>query len=128
AHRRERVQVSHAITALETTDAMQRSADAAAALAPGALAAVHVLDADGRVLRYAANSGVGWQGLPEEFPATAGLPGLVVETRRPVLVIDPASDQHTLAPDWRRQPPAATYYAVPVAAGSPAARRPGLLA
>src|SRR5256885_9186788 len=56
---------------------------------------VHVLDADGRVLRYAANSGAGWQGLPEEFPATAGLPGLVVATRRPVLVIDPVSDQRS---------------------------------
>src|SRR5438046_2945697 len=97
-HLRNLVDVSQAITALETTDAMQRIADAAAALAPGALAAVHVLDPDGRVLRYAANSGAGWEGLPEEFPATAGLPGLVVETRRPVLVIDPVSDQRTLTP------------------------------
>src|SRR5438046_559355 len=99
------------------TDSMQRIADAAAGLAPGALAAVHVLDADRRVLRYAANSGPGWEGLPEEFPATAGLPGLVVETRRPVLVIDPVSDQHTLAPEWWRQRPDATYYGVPVATG-----------
>src|SRR5207247_2319536 len=83
----------------------------------GALAAVHVLDPDGRVLRYAANSGAGWEGLPEEFPATAGLPGLVVETRRPVLVIDPVSDQRTLAPAWWRRRPNATYYGVPVATG-----------
>ena len=117
AHLRDLVDVSQAITALETTDAMQRIADAAAGLAPGALAAVHVLDADRRVLRYAANSGPGWEGLPEEFPATAGLPGLVVETRRPVLVIDPVSDQHTLAPEWWRQRPDATYYGVPVATG-----------
>src|SRR2546430_12604166 len=52
---------------------------------------------------FRSNSGPGWEGLPEEFPATAGLPGLVVETRRPVLVIDPVSDQHTLAPEWWRQ-------------------------
>ena len=116
-HLRNLVDVSQAITALETTDAMQRIADAAAALAPGALAAVHVLDPDGRVLRYAANSGAGWEGLPEEFPATAGLPGLVVETRRPVLVIDPVSDQRTLAPAWWRRRPNATYYGVPVATG-----------
>src|SRR2546426_6842862 len=48
AHLRDLVDVSQAITALETTDAMQRIADAAAGLAPGALAAVHVLDADRR--------------------------------------------------------------------------------
>src|SRR5438128_572834 len=117
AHLRDLVNVSQAITALETTDAMQRIADAAAALAPGALAAVHVLDPERRVLRYAANSGSGWEGLPEEFPATAGLPGLVVETRRPVLVIDPVGDRRTLAPEWWRRRPDATYYGVPVAAG-----------
>src|SRR2546428_4224249 len=44
AHLRDLVDVSQAITALETTDAMQRIADAAAGPAPGALAAVHVLD------------------------------------------------------------------------------------
>src|SRR5207245_9633919 len=54
AHLRDLVDVSQAITALETTDAMQRIADAAAGLAPGALAAVQVLDADRRVLRLAA--------------------------------------------------------------------------
>src|SRR2546430_11841388 len=66
---------------------------------------------------FRSNSGPGWEGLPEEFPAPAGLPGLVVETRRPVLVIDPVSDQHTLAPEWWRQRPDATYYGVPVATG-----------
>src|SRR5436309_2688627 len=48
AHLRDLVDVSQAITALETTDAMQRIADAAAGLAPGALAAVRALAAVNR--------------------------------------------------------------------------------
>jgi len=114
---RDLADVSQAITALGTTDAMQRIADAAAAQAPGALAAVHVLDAERLVLRSAASSGAGWEGLPEEFPVAAGLPGLVVEERQPVLVEDPASHARALRPEWWRQRPGATYYGVPVATG-----------
>src|SRR5438105_1168302 len=62
---RDLADVSQAITALGTTDAMQRIADAAAAQAPGALAAVHVLDAERLVLRSAASSGAGWESLRE---------------------------------------------------------------
>src|SRR2546430_2142796 len=114
---RDLADVSQAITALGTTDAMQRIADAAAAQAPGALAAVHVLDAERLVLRSAASSGAGWEGLPEEFPVAAGLPGLVVEERQPVLVEDPASHARALRPEWWRQRSGAAYYGVPVATG-----------
>src|SRR5207244_4368573 len=107
---RDLADVSQAITALGTTDAMQRIADAAAAQAPGALAAVHVLDAERLVLRSAASSGAGWEGLPEEFPVAAGLPGLVVEERQPVLVEDPASHARALRPEWWRQRSGAAYY------------------
>jgi GAF domain-containing protein/CheY-like chemotaxis protein len=102
---------------LDTSDIMQRIVEAAATLSPGGMAAVHALDAERGVLRFAAVSSAGWVGLPEEFPATAGLPGLVLEERRPVLVADPASHPRTLVPDWWRARRPASFYGVPITAG-----------
>src|SRR3989441_318518 len=75
AHLRDLVDVSQAITALETTDAMQRIADAAAGLAPGALAAVHVLDADRRGPRHAPDLPPPRGGAAGGVPGAPGGPG-----------------------------------------------------
>ena len=102
---------------LETRDVMQRIADAASALRPEALATLHVLDPERKLLRYAATSGAQLQGLPGELSATAGLPGLVFELREPVLVADPQRHPRTLTPAWWRARPNATYYGVPITSG-----------
>ncbi len=112
------VAVSHSITAsLDTADVMQRIAQAAAAMRPGALAAVHVFAADRGTLQCAATSGPEMAELPHERPATAGLPGLAVERRLPVLIADPPSHPRTLAPQWWQQRPGASYYGVPIVVG-----------
>src|SRR5256886_4413258 len=119
---RDLANVSQAITALGTTDAMQRIADAAAAQAPGALAAVHVLDAQRLVLRPPASSGARRGGLAPEVPVAAGLAGLVVEERQPVPAEDPASHARALPPARGRQRPGAASHRGPVAAGRRVAR------
>ncbi len=118
ARLRELAAVSQSITAsLETADVMQRIADAAAAMTPGALAAVHVIDDERAELRLMAAAGAGWEGLPRAIPWNAGLPGLVAEQRSPVLVAEPAAHPRTLVPAWWRARPGASYYGVPVFAG-----------
>ncbi len=101
---------------LDTTDVMRRIAEAGAALRPGALAAVHVQESTGD-LRAAALAGEGWSDLPLARPAGAGLPGLVFEERRPVLVPQPARHPRTLAPWWWERRPGAAYYGVPIEVG-----------
>jgi len=114
----ELVAASQAINAsLETSDVMQRIANAAAAMRPRALASVHVLDPERKVLRYAANAGAQRQGLPGEISASAGLPGLVFELRAPVLVADPQHHPRSLLAAWWRERPSATYYGVPITSG-----------
>jgi len=118
ARLRELAAVSQSITAsLDTGDVMRRIAEAAAALTAGAMAAVHVLDDERRVLRYAGRSGPEWESLPQEFAVTEGLPGLVVEQRAPVLVAEPARHPRALAPGWWRERPGASFYGVPIFAG-----------
>jgi GAF domain-containing protein/CheY-like chemotaxis protein len=118
ARLRDLVAVGQSITAsLDAGDVMQRIAGAAAAMRPGALAAVHFFDAERGVLRAMATSGSEWLGLPIERPAFAGLPGLVVETRAPVLVARPLEHPRTLAPAWWADRPSGTYYGVPIMVG-----------
>src|SRR6185436_12984765 len=115
---RDLVAVSRSITAtLDAGDVMTRIAQAAGGMRPGALAAVHIFDDDRTRLRAAALSGPEWEDLPLERPAGAGLPGLVVERREPVLVLDPIKHPRTLAPQWWERRPRATYYGVPIDVG-----------
>jgi PAS domain S-box-containing protein len=115
---RELAAVSQAITAsLDIDEIMERIATAAAAMAPGALASVHVLNAEHRELRVAATSGADWFAWPLVTPSTVGLPGYVVETRAPVLVSDPAAHPRAMRPDWWRDRPGASYYGVPIFSG-----------
>jgi signal transduction histidine kinase/ActR/RegA family two-component response regulator len=115
---RDLVAVSHSITeSLDSSDVMQRISRAAAAMTPGALAAVHVFDPATRVLRARGLSGGEWDGLPSEHDASSGLPGLVVEARAPVLIPQPMLHPRTMAPEWWRCRPTATYYGVPINVG-----------
>ncbi len=112
------VAVSQSITAsLDTQDVMQRIVRAAAAMTPGALASVHVHDAEREVLEFAATSGPELERFPRVHPASVGLPGLVVERRLPVLIAEPITHPRTLAPDWWRERPAASYCGVPIVVG-----------
>jgi PAS domain S-box-containing protein len=112
------VAVSRSITAsLDSADVMQRIANAASAMRPGAMSAVHLLDTDARLLRAAALSAGEWDGLPQERPSDAGLPSLVVEGHQPVLIPQPASHPRTMSRDWWLQRPKSTYYGVPIDVG-----------
>jgi GAF domain-containing protein len=112
------VGVSQSITAsLDTEAVMQRIADAARAIAPGALAAVHIHDAARDTLRFAATSGPGLETFPRERSAALGLPGLVVGGKAPVLITDPASHPRVLRPEWWAERRGATYYGVPIVVG-----------
>ncbi|HEY7520394.1 MAG TPA: GAF domain-containing protein [Methylomirabilota bacterium] len=114
---RDLVAVSHSITAsLDSSDVMQRIARAAAAMTPGAMAAVHVFDPGTQMLRARGLSDGEWNGLPTERAATDGLPSLVVEARAPVLIPQPRLHPRALAEWWERRP-AATYYGVPINVG-----------
>jgi PAS domain S-box-containing protein len=119
AHRlRDLAAISQSVSAtLELRDVMERIAGAAAALVPGALASVHVAEPEHGVLRLAATSAPALPDLPDGQPLHAGLPGLVVERRAPVLVSEPVRHPRVLAPDWWRQRPTASYYGVPILAG-----------
>jgi signal transduction histidine kinase len=78
---------------------------------------VHLHDAEGDTLRFAATSGPELAALPQVRAAIAGLPGLVVERRAPVLITDPAHHPRSIVADWWRQRPEATYYGVPIVIG-----------
>jgi signal transduction histidine kinase/ActR/RegA family two-component response regulator len=115
---RDLVAVSHSITeSLDSTDVMQRIAHAAAAMTPGALAAVHVFDPATQMLHARGLSDGDWEGIPADHAAGAGLPGLVVETRAPVLIPQPVSHPRTMVPQWWRRRPTATYYGLPINLG-----------
>ena len=112
------VEVTQSITAsLDSTDVMERIVRAAAAIVPGACAALHLVDEEEGTLRAAALSGAEWSGMPLERPLGAGLPGLVAELRRPVLVTEPEHHPRTLVREWWRSRPGSTYYGLPVAVG-----------
>ena len=118
ARLRDLAAVSQSITSsLDTSDVMQRIVEAAAGMRPGALAAVHVFDPQRETLRGAAYSSPELRAFADEFPAAAGLPGLVFAQRRPVLIPDPLNHPHTLAPEWWRQRAGASYYGLPIIVG-----------
>ena len=115
---RDLVAVSHSITAsLDSGDVMQRIARAAAAMTSGAMAAVHVFDPASQMLRARGLSEGEWDGVPVERPANAGLPGLVVEARAPVLIPQPRQHPRVVSREWWARRPAATYYGVPINVG-----------
>jgi len=115
---RDLVGVSQSITAsLDSTDVMQRIAQAAAGMRPGALAAVHVHDADRKLLRTQAVSSDDWRELRAEGDWTAGLPGLVATKHVPVLIPQPALHPKTIARDWWLKRPKSSYYGVPISVG-----------
>ena len=118
ARLRDLVAVSRSITAsLDAGDVMTSIVQAAAGLRPGALAAVHIFAEDRTHLRMMAASSPAWAQLPAERPAGAGLPGLVVEEHRPVLIPQPLQHPRTLVPAWWERRPRATYYGVPIDVG-----------
>ncbi|HEV8642753.1 MAG TPA: GAF domain-containing protein [Methylomirabilota bacterium] len=118
ARLRDLATVTQSITSsLDTSDVMQRIVEAAAGMRPGALAAVHVFDLQRETLRFAAYSSPELRAFPDEFPAAAGLPGLVFTQRRPVLIPDPLDHPRTLAPEWWRQRAGASYYGLPIIVG-----------
>jgi PAS domain S-box-containing protein len=115
---RDLVAVSQSITgSLDSSDVMQRITRAIAAMRPGALGAVSVYDPERGTLRTEARSGEEYEGLPQERPAAAGLPGLVFEAQTPVLIPQPLTHPRTLAPTWWQRRPRATYYGVPIQVG-----------
>ncbi|HEY2996051.1 MAG TPA: GAF domain-containing protein [Methylomirabilota bacterium] len=115
---RDLVAVSRSISAsLDARDVMQRIANAAAAMRPGAMAAVNVFDDTRERLRAAAISTPEYEELPLERAATAGLPGLVVEQHEPVLVPQPITHPRTIARGWWERRPRAAYYGVPIDVG-----------
>jgi GAF domain-containing protein len=112
------VAVGQSITAsLDVPDVMRRIVTAAAGMRPGALAALHRVDVEHGMLRYVATSGPEWAGLPEDIPLGRGLAGLIAERRAPLLLSHPAEHPATLAPEWWRARPGATYYGLPIVAG-----------
>jgi PAS domain S-box-containing protein len=114
---RDLVAVSRSISAsLDAGEVMRGITQAAAGLRPGALSAVHVFTDDRLALRTMAVSSPEW-GLPAEFAARTGLPGLVVEQHGPVLVPQPRQHPRTLVPEWWAGRPRATYYGVPIDVG-----------
>jgi PAS domain S-box-containing protein len=110
--------VSQSITSsLALDEVFGRITRATAEMSPGALAAVHVYDANRNVLSFAGVSGPQLGGLPVERPATDGLPGLVFERRLPVLIPEPVNHPRTLAVEWWEQRPSFSYYGVPIVVG-----------
>jgi GAF domain-containing protein/ActR/RegA family two-component response regulator len=55
--------------------------------------------------------------LPLERPINTGLPGLVTDRRRAVLVAEPLRHPQTMSPEWWRERPRASYYGVPIMVG-----------
>lgn len=115
---RDLVSISQSITAsLDSTDVMQRITQAAAGMRPGALAALHVFDAERKVLRAQAVSSQEWRELPAESDWTAGLPGLVATQHMPVLIPQPALHPRTITREWWLKRPKSSYYGVPITVG-----------
>jgi PAS domain S-box-containing protein len=107
--------VSQSITSsLALDEVFGRITRATAEMTPGAVAAVHVYEAERNVLRFAGQPGPALERLPRERPATEGLPGLVVERRAPVLVAEPVGHPRTVNVEWWRQRPQCSYYGVPI--------------
>jgi GAF domain-containing protein/ActR/RegA family two-component response regulator len=105
--------VTRSITAsLDTADVIRRIVDAAAAMRRGALAAVHAIDLEHGIMQVTASPEMST--LPLQRPMHAGLPGLVAQERRAVLVPEPLKDPSTLSPEWWRERPGASYYGVPI--------------
>ena len=118
ARLRELVAVSRSITAsLDAGDVMTSIVQAAAGMRSGALAVVHIFTEDRTRLRMMAASSAEWSELPADLPAGAGLPGLVVEQHRPVLIPQPLQHPRTLMSAWWERRPRATYYGVPIDVG-----------
>ncbi|MBI1848582.1 MAG: GAF domain-containing protein, partial [Candidatus Rokubacteria bacterium] len=112
------VAVSQSITiSLDPDDVTAKIVAAGAELREGALCAIRAYDPEREVLRFAAHAGEGWDELPSERPAEAGLPGLVVQGRIPVLVRQPGRHPRALSPAWWKQRPDASYYGVPITVG-----------
>ena len=110
--------LSQSITvSLDTAVLMDRIVRTAASMRPGALAATHVYDAETETLRYAGCSSDVLGTLPDERDARGGLPGLVFERRAPVIVEEPLAHPRTLAPEWWRDRPRASYFGVPILVG-----------
>jgi PAS domain S-box-containing protein len=115
---RDLVAVSRSISAsLDARDVMHRIAAAAAAMRPGALAAVNVFDEARERLRAAAVSTPEFDELPAERPASEGLRGLVVDQHQAVLVPQPFTHPRTIARSWWERRPHAAYYGVPIDVG-----------
>src|SRR5262245_28380484 len=117
---RELAELSQSITAsLDTGDVMQRIVDAAAGIAAGAMAAVHVYDPARHILRVAAYSNDDLRGRPVERAADSGLAGVVYERRQPIIVANPAEHPRSIAREWWQARPTATYHGLPImSAGS----------
>jgi PAS domain S-box-containing protein len=112
---RELTELSQSITAsLDTGDVMQRIVDAAAGMAPGAMAAVHVYDPARHVLRVAAYSSDDLRDRPAERGADLGLPGVVFERRQPILIANPGEHPRSIARDWWQARRTATYHGLPI--------------
>src|SRR5439155_7453751 len=110
------VAVTRSITAsLDTANVIRNIVDAASAMRPGALAAVHAIDLERGAMQVTASPEMAT--LPLERPVNAGLPGLVAEERQAVLVPEPLSHPRTLSPHWWRERPRASYYGVPIMVG-----------
>jgi len=88
--------VTRSITeSLDTADVIRRIVDAAAAMRPGALAAVHAIEPEHGIMHVTASPEMST--LPLQRPIHAGLPGLVAQERRAVLVPEPLRDASTLS-------------------------------
>jgi PAS domain S-box-containing protein len=115
---RDLAELSQSITAsLDTGDVVQRIVNAAAGMAPGAMAAVHVYDPTRNLLRIAACSSDDLRGRPVERTADLGLPGLVFERRQPVVIATPAEHPRSIARAWWQARPTASYHGLPIMAG-----------
>jgi signal transduction histidine kinase/ActR/RegA family two-component response regulator len=118
ARLRELAAVSQSIAgSLDLREVMQRIVRAAASLHEGALAVVHTYDAEHGTMRFAGYSDDALLGLPDERDAGAGLPGLVLQRRAAALVENPVEHTRTMAREWWRQRPRATYYGMPIMVG-----------
>src|SRR5437867_1505455 len=102
---------------LDTTVLMDRIVRTAAGMRPGALAGTHVYDADTETLRYAGCSSDVLGTLPQERDARQGLPGLFFERLAPIIVEEPLTHPRTLAREWWRDRPRASYFGVPILVG-----------
>ncbi len=110
------VAVTRSITAsLDTDDVLRRIVEATSAMRAGAFGSVHIIDGERSVMRTTSSPEM--DDLPHDHPIGAGLPGIVAEERRPVLVPEPLAHARTLSPAWWSRHPRASYYGVPIMVG-----------